>query len=1145
MKEVSASESIQLTRVHALGWYGFCDSFDLAGQTVITGVYGCGKTGFVDLIQTVLLGPPEHESRYNLSLADIGSSGRNEKRDLRGYCLQDLNLVDRGQPIYARGSSRTYIALEFTWPDRQRRETWGLRIEYTSVGADVDIAYWKMPMRLEFEDFLGGNEVPKSAEEWESVLHQRHERAFPSKAEYLDTMCAGQHLNFNRHVFKPLLLQTLQFKFGRDFTEFCRSNILPDAPVQLEEARGGYDRYRSLVAKMQVLREQKEVLEHIQANFEKQKKIRGEIDALEWFKEKHRVSEAEAAWKTAAARWTELCVAAEAWQKRHEELTRQREEAEQRLATDRKSMRAMPNAGEFEDLKKRQHVLPREIEELRTALEDPVGAFREKFERARRLSMAGREASRQHGWAEPPSFPAFSVELPERIDSDTLHHHLNELLEVVDTLASHYDRFARPVEGEAQRLGSGLITLRSEIARIREAKTAESMPLHEALIARMGARDVQLLGDLCTVLDEEWTDALEINFGHKFSSVVADDRIREAFGIFNGLPRTDARERLMCRDDMWKLSAPVRSGSLAEKITSDDPAVRQLLAYLFGAVICCRTVEEAEAHPRSILPSGAVKQPTGRRRLQAVPTEYLIGESGRQRTLARKEQEKAALERELAATEQRAKAARTSADGFHSIKLGLLRLSSNKLQLLRSQERKKQEQDDTSRRLDLFDNREQLEALRSGIIGRERALDGAVLAIRDHTQKQPADALEAKDRMEAAKKTYDEADSAWTRWQYDHPGGYDLASRHLHLEAEIACGTTSMRPSSTVCELLASDRRTIMAETRGTLRADRLKLKHDARSSEYRDADENDFGDNTFFDKKLAYIRDTGLDELTDQATRAELEWEDRFQNQVLGQLQHRFREIDETFRGLRRITSGRLIGGASYDFIYKAVNEAHFDRMRQLAVNREMDNMLPVGSPEHAEVKQARRAAMDALTVPASDAGDDPARLRAAAVRARELLDARYYFTYNMEIGEPDRTEKISLAHRGRKGSGGETYNPYFIALTAAYLRAFHRHVNRGRPSISLLLMDEAFKVLNSEAVRDCVKIIGELGLQGVISCTDTNGGQIVEFFQWIMIVQKRVIPGAAADGHDLIENSILSAARNDPEINRILLEPLPNAAA
>lgn len=66
MNDLHTRDTIQLTRIHALNWYGFSDSFDLVGQTVITGVYGCGKTALIDLVQTVLLGVPDHENRYNL-----------------------------------------------------------------------------------------------------------------------------------------------------------------------------------------------------------------------------------------------------------------------------------------------------------------------------------------------------------------------------------------------------------------------------------------------------------------------------------------------------------------------------------------------------------------------------------------------------------------------------------------------------------------------------------------------------------------------------------------------------------------------------------------------------------------------------------------------------------------------------------------------------------------------------------------------------------------------------------------------------------------------------------------------------------------------------------------------------------------------
>jgi hypothetical protein len=128
MNDLHTRDTIQLTRIHALNWYGFSDSFDLVGQTVITGVYGCGKTALIDLVQTVLLGVPEHENRYNLSVGDIGGSARQIKRDLRGYVLQDLNIMESGSRVFARQGGRSYIALEWSWPDGERRETWGNRV---------------------------------------------------------------------------------------------------------------------------------------------------------------------------------------------------------------------------------------------------------------------------------------------------------------------------------------------------------------------------------------------------------------------------------------------------------------------------------------------------------------------------------------------------------------------------------------------------------------------------------------------------------------------------------------------------------------------------------------------------------------------------------------------------------------------------------------------------------------------------------------------------------------------------------------------------------------------------------------------------------------------------------------------------------
>ena len=847
--------------------------------------------------------------------------------------------------------------------------------------------------------------------------------------------------------------------------------MLPDDPIDLEAVRESYDRYRNFVNRIHLLQEQENVLQKIQDAFVQQKNMRDEIAALEWFQQDHEVREAKSLREVAEAKWNGLRDAAETWQRRNGELQQNKIKAEQHLKDGHDLRRRTPNAEEFDGLIKRQQALPAEIKELRATLKDPVAEFCAKFARFHELWRLGQIALHDYSWPEPPDFQELSEELPDQIDADALSKLTGELLSAVDPLTSHFHELAKSAEAQVRSLKGRADILCSEISRLNQSLTSEELPLHSALVASFGPDEVALVGSLCTILDDNWTDALEINFSHKFASIVPDSKIREAFVVLHSMLRPDMRERLLCPDDMSALPGSVQPGSLAEKITSDHPTVCQLLAHLFGDVICCQTVEEAEALPRAVLPNGSIKLPTGRRRKQAEPSEYAIGESGRRRMIERKQQELESVETEKGEADRRVTASRIPTEGFQSIKTGLLHFSKSKIQQLRSLEKKLSEQNDVHNRLNLFENAEQLEKLQTDIASRADAAEKAATAIRDHLQNQPADASEAQRQATLAKEAFNRKELAWLKWQDEHPAKINAASRHLGLKDEIERDTTPTRSSSTACELIISRRRTVVAETQTELRIARLSLKQDSRFPDYRDTDEIDFDDNIYFDKKLAYIRETGINEMTDKAEQAELEWEDRFQNQVLGLLQTRLSEIKETFGGLRRITAGRQIGGASYDFTYESVKRADMDRLRQLAVDRETDNLLPAGDKRLEEIKKERRAAMETLAI--SNDQKDMKRVQMANARIRELLDARCYFTYDMNITEAGRTESISLSQRGRKASGGETYTPYFIALTTAYLRAFHRHINTGRPSISLLIMDEAFKVLNSEAIRDCVQII------------------------------------------------------------------------
>ena len=104
------SKKIELTRIHAINWFGYQDVFDISGNLLIAGVTGSGKSILMDLMQLVLIG--DQKSKYNQS-----ATGKASSRTLKSYCLGDTKDEIEGIPQYMRNEgATTYVALEFTWP---------------------------------------------------------------------------------------------------------------------------------------------------------------------------------------------------------------------------------------------------------------------------------------------------------------------------------------------------------------------------------------------------------------------------------------------------------------------------------------------------------------------------------------------------------------------------------------------------------------------------------------------------------------------------------------------------------------------------------------------------------------------------------------------------------------------------------------------------------------------------------------------------------------------------------------------------------------------------------------------------------------------------------------------------------------------
>ena len=91
----------------------------------------------------------------------------------------------------------------------------------------------------------------------------------------------------------------------------------------------------------------------------------------------------------------------------------------------------------------------------------------------------------------------------------------------------------------------------------------------------------------------------------------------------------------------------------------------------------------------------------------------------------------------------------------------------------------------------------------------------------------------------------------------------------------------------------------------------------------------------------------------------------------------------------------------------------------------------------------------------------------------------------------------RIGLSRMIRKNSGGEGQNPLYVALLASFAQAYHighSPAVRQRPSIRLVILDEAFSKMDAEKVASCIELIRGLGFQAIISATNDKIQNYVE---------------------------------------------------
>lgn len=1087
------NRKIELTRIHAVNWYGYRDSFDICGNLLVAGITGSGKSVLMDLIQVVLVAH-QGKTRYNQS-----ATGERSTRDLIGYCLGDTKQIIGGTRQFMRDKGGiTYVALEFAWPGGQRRETWGLRVEFESAARETPsrLTPFMIPASLTRDDFLSADRKPLDSIGFVKLLEHHSGRPFSGPDEFRREMALPTHLNFDRQTLDYLLPAAMSFTFMDSFNDFCRRFILPAEDVDIQSVKDSYLVFRNLQKELGLLRDQLEKLEQIAA-------LETRRAAAERDRDCARYLEAECRRDYTQERHSEAQAKVAKLDEELDDENKQLAELEKSITDGRDQIeRLQATFNETEEGKLFLH-LKRENERLAGIIE-----------RLRKTGTTIAEAvqSRTHQtrlWVEKIEALPFAVDhtalaavrkAADRLagcEPNEVRACVRGLAQAVTAALRAAREGARPIETQTNTLVEQRKKLDSSLAALRlgmiEENTVLLAELNRRLPKRNGLPAAQALWQICEVNDERWRPALEVAFSRKFAVVVATEDYDEAERIYHELQAETAGESLI--DSRHALAEPrkPRQGSLALKIETEHPVARAVVDALFGDVICVERREELRDHPRAILRDGFMSQRPFVQRPRHYNNRPCIGRRGldKQKAWLAEQLDRIKTQQDQfaptlnawQAAQALARDARLESENIHDDLAEAEQLPERESEL-----KQNIQQLANLRTADLEAKENQLVTLKNQLGGWER-------------EKTKLDRSSRRHQLEIARTTERDAAGEAKRFadEFNALKGKPDISSHLARLEEMRQEVLSVFPAKDVAaqkfntRFHAADKEadTARAELIAERRALAAHVEYGSRYSEY----DPESPDNAQWDARLEKLRGGEIREYEEKSRREELNWQQLLRTQVLEKIRERLQEVDDLVTLLQQQLR-EPIGNNRYRITHEKNRDTEYEMYRQL-----------IDLSEHAREGELLFASADTAVREAVEQLFEKLVKQPESREALAFLDYRRYHDYDMlveDIRDPDSPPSSLNKHSGMF-SGGENQAPFFVAILACYLRAYRRFTTRRRePSLALVPIDEAFSKLSGNCIHDCFFALRQLDLQGVFSMSTGNIPYAIDHCDQVIAVHK-----------------------------------------
>jgi DNA repair exonuclease SbcCD ATPase subunit len=1055
--------------MHAINWYGYNDTLAIAGNLVLAGVTGSGKSVLMDLVQLVLVGADR--AMFNRS-----ATGTKSDRTLKSYVLCDTKREENGQPQYVRDKGAiTYAALEFTWPDNQRVETWGLRIEFRNPAENQGrVTPFYCPAALERQDFLDSTRRPLELAAFRNFIEKQKEgHTFETQEQYLRDMANARHLNFNRGVLTSLLPSAMSFTNLKSFDEFCRRFILPGDKLNVTDVVDSYKNFQAYERDLRDLRDQLDRLNLITTHFTQHQNAERDRVVCRWLaaetsrvnnialvkETETRLVKLKKEYDQEAARIVEL----------DERIQKRREELKQLQA-----IISQTSEGQlYLFLRSRNTELVRHIDQLRLVGSRLDTALRQRVQNAKTWCKEVDGAPVAGDMDITPLENA--IRELEACEASGSEDALNALAIVVEQIKISLSGAVRPLRGRLEELREELGCLRDEVNALQLGHlpfpTRLLSAVNDALPPEGRNPAAQSLCKLCEVVDEKWRPAIEVAFTRKFAVVVNESHYEKALKIYHTLKADSPSESLI--NPRKAKTRPVKPGSLAEKIRAEHPIAKAIISQLFGDLMCVENPEDLAQHDRAILPDGFMSAGAFVERRRHYDNLPFVGLAGLQKQLEVKRMRLAQLEAEerqlrprVEETDRISRRATELIPDHNSLKRDLFEAANlPKLEHELKQNIEKLNHIDRAS----FEEKEREWA------ARDKECQQWEVELRPLLASQNRGKIEDSERqLKSLRQELESTTRAFERVQQETGDISIHAARLNDLRKTVITEFPALDVAARRFDKMESEARVEGVAAWERVVADRRELAMVYRKYEEL-APENP--QNAPWEKLRLQIAGANIPEYQGKSEAARKQWENLFRNNVLARLDRALRDVrDHVYLLNNQLKSP--IGNDRYEI--HATPSPDFKLYRELislnAQFREDDLFF-------SSVNGDMRAALDYFLKTLVEQPDSLESVR--------LLDYRHYFDYDLLVWDARdaQAKPVSVDRQSGKFSGGENQSPYFVAILASYLRAYNRHETRWRePALAVVPIDEAFSKLSPERIEDCVRALKQLDLQGVLSMSAGN---------------------------------------------------------